>query len=99
MIDNRLMRPGLLRAAPAWAHAQGRLRFQCEDSFVESWMALSKLFVAVKKSIFSKRFHYPHLRFHVRRLRIVDNGFSVETTMNTGRLPTGKMANRACRID
>ena len=44
------MRQGLLRAAPTWAHAQGRLRFQCEDSFVENWMALSKLFGAVKKS-------------------------------------------------
>ena len=60
-------------------------------------MALSKLFVG--EIHFSKRFHNPRLGFHLRGLRIVDIGFSIETAMDAGRLPSVKMANRACRID
>lgn len=65
-------------------------------------MALSKLFVAVKKSIVSKGRHNPllaKLGFQVRRLPVIDNGLTIETAMDTGRLPPGKMVNRARGFD
>ena len=62
-------------------------------------MALSKLLIAVKKSIFAKRCHNPLLGFDVGSLRIVDHGFAIETAMDACRLPPRKMANRAGGID
>jgi hypothetical protein len=85
----------------SWPACQRKifLPFQCEDSFIEAWMGLSELLVTVKKSIISKRFHNFLLGFQVGGLCIVDYGLPIETAMDAGGLPAGKVANRARRFD